>query len=485
MRGVFWFRSDLRLRDNRGLAALASRVDELAPVFVLDEGLLASERTGAPRVRFLLDCLERLASELARRGSRLVLRRGRPEREIPRLARECRADWVAWNRDPSPFARRRDRRVQAALERQGARVLTCKDRVVFESGEVLSASGRPYSVYTPYRKAWRARFDREPQLPERAPRLPRPIPRTPSARLPTAEELGFGGDRAVLPTGGEAAARRRLRAFLGDPIRDYADRRDFPAADGTSRLSPYLRFGAISIRDCVAGALERACGDAGARRGARVWLDELLWREFYSAILEEHPRVARESYRRELEDLAWEDDEEGFAAWCEGRTGSPLVDAGMRQLAATGWIHNRVRMITASFLTKDLLIDWRRGERFFYQRLVDGDPASNNGGWQWSASTGTDAQPWFRIFNPTSQGERFDPDGAYVRRFVPELRDLPARRIHRPWECKELAPSYPDPLVDHGEARARALRRFAAARQAAGARGPGGRRSPAGARVAR
>jgi deoxyribodipyrimidine photo-lyase len=467
LRGLFWFRSDLRLRDNRGLAALAARVDELAPVFVLDEGLLASERTGAPRVRFLLDCLERLAADLARRGSRLVLRRGRPERELPRLARECGAEWVAWNRDVSGYALRRDRRVEAALAKQGARVLVRKDRVVFEAEEVKSASGRPYSVYTPYQKAWRARYARQPDLPERAPRLPRPIPGLASERLPSAAALGFGDGVQDLPSGGEAPARRRLDAFLGEGLRRYARRRELPGLDGTSRLSPYLRFGAISVRECVAAALERSRGERALRPGAATWVGELIWRDFYHAILEAHPRVARESYRREFDDLAWEDDDEAFAAWCEGRTGYPIVDAGMRQLAATGWMHNRVRMLCASFLTKDLLIDWRRGERFFYQRLVDGDPASNNGGWQWAASTGTDAQPYFRIFNPTSQGERFDPDGDYVRRWVPELRDLPSRRIHRPWESPEPPPGYLAPIVDHAERRVLALRRFADARKAA------------------
>lgn len=475
MRGIFWFRSDLRLRDNRGLAALAARAEQLAPVFVLDPGLLASGRTGAPRVHFLLDCLRRLADTLAERGSRLVVRRGDPVRELPRLVRELRADRVVWNRDYSPFARRRDARVRGALSRMGVDVVTCKDRVVYESAEIQSTSGRPYAVYSPYCRAWRRRWDREPELPERAPRLPPPIPGAKGEAIPAAADLGLPEAGAEIPTGGEAAARRRLHAFLDAGLPHYARRRDRPALDGTSRLSPYLRFGVVSVRECVAAALARGREDRAARRGADTWVNELVWRDFYAAILAEHPRVATESYRRELAGLRWEDDEEGFRAWCQGCTGYPVVDAGMRQLAATGWMHNRARMIVASFLTKDLLVDWRRGEAFFYRALVDGDPASNNGGWQWSASTGTDAQPWFRIFNPVSQGQRFDPEGAYVRRFVPELEDVPDSHVHRPWElpADQRPPRYPLPIVDHAERRALALERF---REASG-QGSGKRRS--------
>jgi deoxyribodipyrimidine photo-lyase len=437
------------------------------PVFVLDERLLRSPRTGAPRVRFLLDCLARLAQELAARGSPLVLRRGDPRLEIPELLAETRADWLAWNRDTTPYARARDAAVAAAAARAGAQVLSCKDRVVFEAGELRTGAGRPYAVYTPYRNAWRARFEREPELPERAPRLPRPVPGLRSEPLPDARALGFADAAAELPTGGEAAAARRLASFLADGVPHYAVRRDRPGVDGTSRLSPYLRFGAISARSCIAAALERAREDRAASAGVRKWIDELVWREFYAAILAEHPRVLREPYRREFEAVRWEHDRRGFAAWCEGRTGFPIIDAGMRQLAATGWMHNRVRMLVASFLTKDLLVDWRSGEAFFQLQLVDGDPASNNGGWQWAASTGTDAQPYFRIFNPIAQGERFDPGGAYVRRWLPELADVPDDLVHRPWDAPMLAPRYPRPIVDHARRRVLALRRYEAARRSA------------------
>ena len=464
MRGLFWFRSDLRLRDNRGLADLVARADEFAPVFVFDPRILDGARSGPSRTRFLLDCLERLGRDLAERGVPLVVRFGAAEEEIPKLVRTTGAEEVAWNRDYSPFARSRDERVRIAVEKAGARVRTAKDRVVFESGEIRNASGDAYVVYTPYRNAWRKRWHGEPELPERAPRLPRPIPGIRAGSLPSLRRLGIADAGVELPTGGEAAARRRLFHFLDERVRTYTKDRDRLAIDGTSRLSPHLRFGAISIRECVAAALERASEDRAFARGANKWVDELVWREFYHAILFEHPHVMHRSYRSEFDRVEWEDDDDAFCAWSEGLTGYPLVDAGMRQLRETGWMHNRARMLAASFLTKDLLIDWRRGERLFHERLVDADPASNNGGWQWAASTGTDAQPYFRIFNPVAQGERHDPDGHYVRRWVPELADADRRWVHRPWEAPEPPPGYPAPIVSHAERRVLALRRYEAAR---------------------
>jgi deoxyribodipyrimidine photo-lyase len=463
-RVVHWFRNDLRRRDNTALARGAARGDELLGLFVLDPALLRASRTGAPRLRFLLDCLERLGRDLEARGIPLLVRRGEPGRVVPGLLRELDAGLLSFNRDTAPAARRRDEAVRKAVEARGVEVLECKDRVVFEAGEVRTRSGTPFAVYGPYRRAWYRRLAEHPQPPQRAPQLPpprRPLRRDP---LPGVAELGFAGDDTSIPTGGEEAARRRLRSFLERAVERYAQDRDRPDLDGTSRLSPYLRFGAISVRDCVAAAREAAAAEPRLARGVEKWLDELVWREFYAAILESHPRVLRESYRREYAGIAWDDDPEAFAAWCQGRTGYPIVDAGMRQLHETGWMHNRVRMIAASFLTKDLLVDWRRGERWFQQCLVDADPASNNGGWQWAASTGTDAAPYFRIFNPVSQGERCDPSGAYVRRYVPELAGLPRRWVHRPWEAPRPPAGYPAPIVDHAERRERALERYRAAR---------------------
>jgi deoxyribodipyrimidine photo-lyase len=342
--------------------------------------------------------------------------------------------------------------------------------VLFESAELRTRAGQPYRVYSPFRRAWLARL-REDRPPLAGPlRLPRPIPALDAGRPPNLAEFGASDDATRIPRASEAAARARLQRFLDGRIGDYARQRNHPAVDGTSRLSPYLRLGLISPRICVEAALEVAAEHPRRADGTWKWMDELIWREFYSAILEEHPHVLSRPFRPEYQRVRWDDDEARFRAWCEGRTGYPFVDAAMRQLATEGWMHNRARMVVASFLTKDLLLDWRWGERFFMQRLVDGDPASNNGGWQWSASTGTDAQPYFRIFNPVAQGERFDADGRYVRRFVPELRRVPDRTVHHPWDADRPPSGYPGPIVDHAHQRQLALARYEAARRRAARR---------------
>jgi deoxyribodipyrimidine photo-lyase len=433
-------------------------------VFVLDPRLLRGPRAGSPRLRFLLDCLGRLGRDLENRGQTLLVREGRPEQVLPRLLHDTGARLLSFNEDVTPFAHRRDAAVQQAVERMGGEVVTRRDRVIFGVGQVRSASGGAYSVYTPYRRAWWKRWVEEPRPPLRRRRLPPPIPGFPAESVPEPQELGVESAEAKLPTGGEQAARRRLGRFLESRVKRYPEDRDQPGLDGTSRLSPYLRFGAISVRECFARAEEAARTEPALQPGVAKWLDELVWREFYAGILEQHPRVLHQSYRREYGAVVWNDDAKGFEAWCQGRTGYPIVDAGMRQLRATGWMHNRLRMIVASFLTKDLLVDWREGERFFFEHLVDGDPASNNGGWQWAASTGTDAQPYFRIFNPVSQGRRWDPQGRYVRRWVPELRDVPDAHVHAPWQADRPPADYPPPLVDHAERRAIALERFRIAR---------------------
>lgn len=458
-RVLHWLRNDLRLRDNPALASASRRAGALAVLFVLDERLLGA----TPRTAFLLGCLARLRADLAARGQRLLVRRGDPRALLPALVREHAIDRVTWNRDTSPFAARRDAAVRRALEAQGIAVEEHKDRVVFDASELRTREGGAFRVYTPFRNAWWARFEADPPACEGALRLPPPLPIDEGA-LPDAPALAG----VELPVPGESAAKRRLDRFLDGALARYAADRDRPDLDATSRLSPYLRFGAISIRTCIHAARERMREAPRVRDGARKWLDELVWREFYQAILVEFPHVLRRSFQPAYDALRWNDDDAGFRAWCEGRTGYPFVDAAMRQLAATGWMHNRARMVVASFLTKDLLLDWRRGERFFYERLVDGEPATNNGGWQWAASTGTDAQPYFRIFHPVTQGERFDPEGAYVRRWVPELRDVPLRFLHAPWKAPQPPRDYPGPIVDHAERRQEALRRFEAARSGGG-----------------
>jgi deoxyribodipyrimidine photo-lyase len=464
-RALHWFRNDLRLRDNTALEALSARAEQWLAVFVLDERIMGADAAN-PRARFLFDCLGRLSRDLEKRGVPLLVRTGRPEDVLPTLLHETGARLVSFNEDATPFARQRDAAVRHAVERSGGQVLTRLDHVVFGSSEVRTASGGAYTVYTPYRNKWWKRWLEDPRHPSRLGRPLPPIPGFSTERIPDPREFGLEARACDVPTGGEAAASRRLDRFLETAAGRYHQDRDRPDRDGTSRLSPYLRFGVISARECFARAEQAARIEPALQPGIAKWLDELVWREFYSAILEEHPRVLRESYRREYDAVVWNDDPQGFEVWCEGRTGYPIVDAGMRQLRATGWMHNRVRMIVASFLTKDLLIDWREGERFFFDQLVDGDPASNNGGWQWAASTGTDAQPYFRIFNPVAQGRRSDPEGRYVRRWIPELSDVPDSHVHAPW-THGLPAGYPAPIVDHAERRALALERYRDARQSA------------------
>jgi deoxyribodipyrimidine photo-lyase len=458
VRGLHWFRNDLRIADNTALAALSERAREWLPVFVLDPRLLGAE----PRSRFLLASLASLSRDLAARGVPLLVRKGVPERVLPRLLHETGARLLSWNEGTTPFARRRDAAVRRAVERSDGEVLVRRDDVIFAAADLRTKAGGAYTVYTPYRNAWWRRFRDEPRRPRRLRALPAPIPGFAADPVPQPR----AGADTGLPAAGAAAARRRLSRFLARAASRYHLDRDRPDLDATSGLSPHLRFGAISVRQCFERAQEAAAAEPRLAKGVAKWLDELVWREFYAAILQEHPRVLRESWRREYAALAWNDDAASLSAWCEGRTGYPIVDAGMRQLRATGWMHNRVRMVVASFLTKDLLLDWRAGERHFFASLVDGDPASNNGGWQWSASTGTDAQPYFRIFDPVAQGRRFDPHGRYVRRWVPELCDVPDRHVHAPWEGRRPA-SYPPPIVDHAERRAEALARYRAARGAA------------------
>jgi deoxyribodipyrimidine photo-lyase len=462
-RGLHWFRNDLRLTDNTALAALTERVEQWLPVFVIDPRIAGDGSAVGRRMDFLLDCLRRLGGDLEKRGVPLLVRTGRPEELLPRLLHESGARLLSYNEDTTPYAQDRDAAVRRAVEKNGAEVLPCLDRVVFSADEVRTAAGGSYSLYSPYRKSWWKRWREDPPQAVRMRRLPPPIPGFAADLIPDSPEFGREVFTCDLPKGGEAAAKRHLDRFLNSAVGRYHVDRDRPELEGTSRLSPYLRFGAISVRRCFDRAVQAAAAEPELRQGVSKWLDELIWREFYAAILERHPRVLKESYRREYDALAWNEDPKGFEAWCEGRTGFPIVDAGMRQLRATGWMHNRVRMIVASFLTKDLLIDWREGERFFFEHLVDGDPASNNGGWQWAASTGTDAQPYFRIFNPVTQGKRFDSDGRYVRRWVLELRSVSDRHLHAPWQGERPA-DYPPPLVDHAERRELALERFRSAR---------------------
>ena len=473
MRAIHWFRNDLRIGDNTALTDACRRADALAPVFVLDDVLLRQHREAHPRLRFLYACLDDLAAEFESAGSKLIVVRGDPQRRLPALARAWKASLVTWNRDYGPYAKRRDRAVRDALEQGGVEVRTYKDGVIFEGGEIRTVQGGAYTVYTPYRRAWWSRYRAAPPGSPLRPRIPQCIA-APQADPPSLPGRDAPADTTAIPPGGAGPARGRLDAFLGGSAHRYHVDRNLPAVAGTSKLSPYLRFGAISIRECVRAGLALAAAEPDAGRGVSAWLDELVWREFHYAILDAHPRVLAGAFGAAYDALEWDEDADRLQAWQAGMTGYPIVDAGMRELAATGWMHNRVRMIVASFLTKDLHIHWRARERWFMRRLVDGDPASNNGGWQWAASTGTDAQPYFRIFNPTLQGERFDPAGEYVRRWIPELEGLPGKAAHRPWAGPPEMRAYPAPIIDHRRERLVALARYRAVLGASGNAGQAG-----------
>ncbi|HVA29610.1 MAG TPA: deoxyribodipyrimidine photo-lyase [Candidatus Baltobacteraceae bacterium] len=462
-RSIVWLRRDLRLSDNVALASAAERSREVIVAFNLDPELLSNGRVGAPLVQAFFEALGALRESLRKRGSDLALLEGRFDEQLLGLVRQTGASAVFFNEDYEPAAIARDARVTAALRNAGIDVHAFLDHVCFGADEVRTDAQQPYRVFTPYKRRWRDRYLIGPRRPVASEvaidgkLLARALlPHT--REEPTPESFGFTSSQAY-PACGESYARMTLEAFLepGGPAERYADARDVPAIDGTSHLSVQLRAGTVGIRTCfeAAFAAERASPHASQ---IEKWTDELIWREFYQMILHEFPYVAEGPFVRAAARIVWNDDDAWFARWCEGTTGYPIVDAGMRQLNQRGWMHNRLRMIVASFLTKDLRIDWRRGERYFETHLADADLAQNNGGWQWAASTGTDAAPYFRIFNPVTQGKRFDPGGAFIRAMIPELRNVAAPLIHEPWKAGVLAPSdYPAPVVEHGAARLAAL----------------------------
>jgi deoxyribodipyrimidine photo-lyase len=451
---IVWFRRDLRLHDHPALHYALERFDRVLPLFIVDEAILGGRWPSPNRRWFLARTLEALDGDLRARGSRLVVVRGDPVELVPRVARQVGAGAVVASRDYAPYGRARDERVEAALGDAGVEWRAGRGLLAHEPEDVRRDDGGPFRVFSPFHRRWLVRPLR--------PVLPAP------ERIPTvdAEIAGAGppddlldspvptAERALLLEPREAAARRRLEAWVrSDALRDYDTGRDRLDLEGTSRLSQDLRWGLLSPVEVI----ERS---AGAGAGPTRFRTEIAWRDFYAHLLFHEPRVARESFRRELDEVWAAPDPARVEAWQDGRTGYPVVDAAMRQLRATGWMHNRARMIVASFLTKHLGVDWRVGEAHFMTHLVDGDPASNNGGWQWAASTGTDPQPYFRIFNPTLQGRRHDPDGDYVRRWLPELRGIRGADVHEP-----PPGTYLPRIVEHAVARREALARFAARRE--------------------
>lgn len=476
---LVWFRRDLRDFDHAALSEALRRGRRVYCAFVFDRTILdALDERADRRVEFIRESLVELDLALRARGGALIVRHGWAVSEIPSLARALAVAAVFVNRDYEPLAKQRDAEVKAALASEGIAFESFKDQAILDGDEVLTQAGRPYTVFTPYRNAWLKRLsddDWQP-YPDGGSRL---AVASVAAGVPTLPEIGFASTdlRSLGIVPGMSGGRQRLADFV-ERIARYRQQRDYPAIKGVSYLSVYLRFGTVSVRDLVAQAIAAGALRAAAE-GAATWLAELIWRDFYFMILDRFPQVSERAFKPAYDAIVWERGEQAeaaFAAWCAGRTGYPLVDAAMRQLNSSGYMHNRLRMLTASFLTKDLGIDWRRGEAYFARQLNDFDLAANNGGWQWAASSGCDAQPYFRIFNPVTQSERFDPSGRFIRRYLPELARVPDRSIHAPWRMSlaeqaacgvRIGNDTPAPLVDHAEARQRTLQRYAVVKSGA------------------
>ncbi|MBK8338275.1 MAG: deoxyribodipyrimidine photo-lyase [Sterolibacteriaceae bacterium] len=465
---LVWFRRDLRDADHAALSHALAEFERVFCVFVFDSEILDALPTRADRrVEFIRESLVELDARLREQGGGLIVRHGRARSEIPRLAHELAVAAVFCNRDYEPQALARDAAVADALQAQGVALRTFKDQVIFERREVLSGGGKPFSVFTPYRNAWLRHLSPRDLAPYLCSARGRLAAGPGDGTVPTLAQIGFEPTNLPglkLPCG-MRGARQSFDEFL-TRIDAYHERRDFPALKGPSYLSVHLRFGTISIRTLAGEAHARMLHGS---KGAETWLNELVWRDFYHMILALNPHVVGAAFRPEYDALAFDTRPDWYAAWCGGRTGYPLVDAAMRQLNGTGYMHNRLRMVAASFLVKDLGIDWRLGEAWFARQLNDFDLAANNGGWQWAASTGCDAQPYFRIFNPVTQSEKFDAAGAFIRRYVPELAQVPDKHIHAPWQMPlaeqqaaqcVIGRDYPAPLVDHAAARSRTLERY-------------------------
>ncbi len=460
---IWWIRRDIRLKDNQTLQAALKDADQLIPLFIIEPEIM--EAAAPKRRAFILNALRDLDQQLRNLGSRLIVRQGPAAKAMGDLFEEFPEAAVFAHEDFSPFARERDAEIKESYD------LSLHSSVVLRHPTaVLKDDGEPYIVYTPYKNKWYEEPLPNPgdllPIPDRLPSLPDNIATMERPEVEQVTDFPATTDEA----------QRRFSEFLEDGIQHYKSQRDQMNVDSTSQLSPYLRFGLLSIREAFAMAqmaLMQAQKDK-TRAEIRTWMNELVWREFYTTILFHFPHVMEGPFREEYEDIAWREDQADLEAWQKGQTGYPIVDACMRQLLETGWMHNRGRMIVASFLTKDLLINWQHGEAWFMNNLVDGDPAANNGGWQWSAGTGTDAAPYFRIFNPILQGKKHDPEGEFIAKWVPELQDLPKAFHHEPWEMDEdiaqkydfkLGRDYPQQIVDHFFARDRTLEAYKAARE--------------------
>ncbi len=457
-RAIVWLRRDIRIKDHRALYEATHASKNVLPVFVIDSKIVDSLSKDDRRISFLQKSIDELNTNLEKQGSRLLVLHGDPVEVIPALVKKLKIQAVFTSRDYESYAKKRDSAVERKLKETGVTLLSFKDQVIFEQREILNGSDEPYRVFTPYSNNWLKKFELNKilHLKDYQPKM---------GSLWSSEDLalknvsfwdlGFKEQKIVIPAG-EKAAHQALKGFT-DHISKYQELRDFPAKEGTSKISMHLRFGTISIR-----ALMRFADDH-LSAGTKIWIKELIWREFYQMILDQFPHVEKGSFKKDCDQIKWAGKKEHFKAWCDGMTGYPIVDAAMREFKQTGWMHNRLRMVVAMFLTKDLLIDWRWGEKYFAENLLDFDLASNNGGWQWSASTGCDAQPYFRVMNPVSQSERFDFDGEYIKKWIPELRSFNSKTIHWPHDEDLFSGnlnSYPSPIVDHSVQRLKAIALF-------------------------
>lgn len=460
--GIVWFRRDLRVRDHPALRTALERHERVIPVFCFDDRLLYGRHASGPRTQFLLECLSELDDELRERGSGLIVRHGKPERDLVELAKEVDAEAIHFTREVSPFGRERGKLCRSTFEQAGIEAVDHPGLfAVDQLRDIRTLKDKPYTVFSPFYKNWLG-VDRRDVL-----QAPREMPALPSAlakgRLPSLESLGLKQEVEEPALGGESEAHKTLDRFLDGNVQEYTEIHDALGKDRTSRLSPYLHFGAVTPRQ-IEERLPRGKGPEAFRR-------QLCWRDFYHHVLVFHPRNAKSEFQERYRGkIKWSYAEKRFERWCEGQTGFPLVDAGMRQLKREGWMHNRARLVVGSFLTKDLGIDWRWGERHFMRFLIDGDMANNNGNWQWIGSVGTDPQPAFRrIYNPALHMDRYDPEGDYVRRYVPELAPVPDKYLREPWtmpveiqkECGvKIGEDYPEPMVDRKKAREEALERY-------------------------
>jgi len=471
MTAIVWIRRSLRAYDNTALVEASKKHDEVIPFYVIDGDYFETAELGYPRVKFWHDSVVDLKNSLKEDGKNLIVRKGKPIEQLEKIIEETSAEEVYFNRDYSPYSKQRDQSAKELGEELGVEVNSFKDIVMFEKEEILTNSGSPYKVYSYYRDKW---FEKDKPRPEKPEEFN--TPDLTSDVMPSVEELGFEKPDEMdwIWEPGRESGKKTLEEFK-DKIWNYEDKRDLAAVDGTSKLSPHLKFGTISIREAfwMAERIKAKNPDSDTS-GIETWQEELAWRDFYFQIIWNFPYCVEKPFLEQYKSIEWEKDDDKWQRFIEGKTGYPFVDAGMRQLRQTGWMHNRLRMVVTSFCAKDLHLDWKKLHTYFKKNFVDAELSAMIGGIQWAYSIGTDAQPYFRVFNPWTQGEKYDPDGEYIRKWVPELKDVPDKHIHNPYKMNklqqndcgvEIGKDYPEPIVDHDEERKKAVEMFEEARE--------------------